>query len=75
MESYTVIKKGENIRHCLDIPPEFLDMELEITIKPVRKYCDFLKKIEDIFERNKEVNPFSSITDPVKWQKDIRNEW
>jgi hypothetical protein len=44
METYTVIKKGANISHCLPIPVEFTDMDLEITIKPVRKGNEYRKK-------------------------------
>jgi hypothetical protein len=75
METYTVIKKGETIQHCLKIPPEFLNKELEITIKPVRKYGDYLKKFELLFERNRNINPFDSISDPAQWQRGIRSDW
>jgi hypothetical protein len=37
MEIYTIIRKGESIQHCLNIPNEFVDQELEITIKPIKK--------------------------------------
>ena len=37
METYTVIRRGESIYHCISIPPEFVDQELEITIKPTKK--------------------------------------
>jgi hypothetical protein len=75
METYTVIKKGANIRHCLPIPQKFADMDLEITIKPVRKGSECRKKIEMLFEKNKHITPFKAISDPVKWQKEIRSDW
>jgi len=75
METYTIIKHGKSIQHCLDIPSEFLDKELEITIKPTRKGGGFRNKIELILEKNKGINPFESITDPVAWQKERRREW
>jgi hypothetical protein len=75
METYTIIKKGESIRHCLNIPAEFVDQELEITIKPIKKEREFKKKLALLFEKNKDVNPFQSVIDPVKWEKEQRSEW
>jgi hypothetical protein len=75
METYTIIKKGSNINHCLPIPLEFTDMDLEITIKPVRKGSEFRKKIEMLLKKNENITPFNEIADPVKWQKEIRSDW
>jgi hypothetical protein len=75
METYTIIKKGESIRHCLNIPAEFVDQELEITIKPIKREGEFKKKLALLFEKNKNVNPFESVIDPVKWEKEQRSEW
>jgi hypothetical protein len=75
METYTIIKKGESIRHCLNIPAEFVDQELEITIKPIKKERRFKKKLALLFEKNKDVKPFQSVIDPVKWEKEQRSEW
>jgi hypothetical protein len=75
METYTIIKKGSNINHCLPIPLEFNDIDLEITIKPVRKGSGCRKKIEMLLKKNESINPFSEISDPVKWQKEIRSDW
>ena len=33
MQEYTVIKKGQSIQPCINIPDEFKDMELEIKIR------------------------------------------
>lgn len=75
METYKIIKKGSNINHCLPIPQEFTDMDLEITIKPVRKGSDHKKRLELLLKDNKHIKPFKSISDPVKWQKEIRGDW
>lgn len=75
METYTIIKKGENIQHCLKIPAEFVDKELEIIIKPIRKGGNFKKKLELLFNKNRNVHPFASIPDPMEWQKEQRNGW
>ena len=75
METYTIIKKGKNIQHCLNIPAEFFDEDLEITIKPIRKQGDLRKQIETLFQKRPMVNPFKFVNDPVKWQKEQRNEW
>ena len=37
MQEYTVIKKGQSIQPCINIPDEFKDMELEIKIRPLLK--------------------------------------
>ena len=75
METYTIFKKGETIRHCLNIPTEFVDQELEITIRPARKVGDLKKRLMLLFEKNKDINPFESIADPVAWQKEQRSDW
>lgn len=75
METYTIIKKGSNINHCIPIPPEFTEMDLEITIKPVRKGSECRKKIEALLKKNESINPFSKISDPVTWQKANGNDW
>jgi hypothetical protein len=75
METYTVIKKGASIQHCLNIPPEFINEDLEITVKPVRYGWMIREKIESIFEKHENTKPFESISDPVKWQKGIRSDW
>lgn len=75
METYTIIRKGESIRHCLNIPDEFVDQELEITIKPTKKEGNFKDRLKLLFEKNKDVDPFKSIPDPVVWQKEQRSEW
>ena len=75
MEKYTVIKKGSSIQHCLNIPPEFINKDLEITIKPIRSGGKIREKIESILEKHKNIKPFESISDPVKWQKETRSDW
>jgi hypothetical protein len=75
MEAYTIIKKGKSIQHCLNIPAEFFDKDLEITIKPIRKQGDLRRQIENLFQKMPVVNPFKSVSDPVKWQKEQRSGW
>jgi len=75
MDTYTIIKKGSNIKHCIPIPLEFNDMDLEITIKPVRKGSDCKKRIEKLLNKNKSINPFSKISDPMKWLREARSDW
>ena len=75
METYTVIKKGKSVKRCLNIPSEFINKELEITIKPVRSGGKIRKKIETIMGKYQDIKPFESISDPVKWQRKTRSEW
>jgi hypothetical protein len=75
METYTVIKKGSSVQHCLNIPPEFINKDLEITIKPIRSGGKIREKIENILKKHENTKPFISISDPVKWQKETRSDW
>jgi hypothetical protein len=75
METYTVIKKGSSVQHCLNIPPEFINKDLEITIKPIRSGGKIREKIESILKKHENTKPFISISDPVKWQKETRSDW
>ena len=75
METYTIIKKGKSVQHCLNIPPELINKDLEITIKPIRSGGKIREKIESILEKHKNTKPFNSICDPIKWQKGTRSEW
>lgn len=75
MQTYTVIKKGAGIQHCLNIPREFEDNELEITVRPIRTVGQLRKKIEQLLEKNKHIIPFKSISDPSEWQREIRSGW
>ena len=58
MEEYTVIKKGQSIQPCINIPDEFKDIELEIKIRPLRSKGNIRSKLEQLFNMNKGVNPF-----------------
>ena len=75
MNTYTIIKKSESVQHCLEIPPEFTNMDLEITIRPIRKQGQFGQRIESVYKRNESMNPFKSISDPSQWQRDVRSDW
>jgi hypothetical protein len=75
LESYTVVKKGVSVHHCLNIPQEFLDKELEITVRPILPGKNLRSRIERILKENDDIKPFSAIADPSKWQKEIRSDW
>ena len=75
MQEYTVIKKGHNIKSCINIPDEFKDIELEIKIRPLRSKHNVRSKLENLFNINKNINPFKMIQNVENWQKELRNEW
>ena len=75
MEEYTVIKKGSTIQHCIQIPDEFLDKDLEIKIRPVIHKGHITEKLKQIYARFEGVNPFASMEDPADWEREIRSEW
>jgi len=75
MEEYIVVKKGSTIQHCIQIPDEFLDKDLEIKIRPVAHKEHIVEKLQQIYARYEGVNPFASISDPAEWQRETRSEW
>jgi len=75
METYTVIKKGSSIRHCINIPEEFLEKNLEITIKPYKPKMNISKQLERIFIKYQDLKPFESIEEPYEWQREVRRDW
>jgi hypothetical protein len=53
MKVYKIIEYGRDIYRFISIPKKFIDYELEITIKPIRKkqgsiFSDFLKDKEKV---------------------------
>ncbi|MFP5212653.1 MAG: hypothetical protein ACLGPL_04670 [Acidobacteriota bacterium] len=74
-KSYTVVKKGSSIQHCIEIPEDFVDKDLEITIRPIRPKAKFTERLEHLLKQYEGVNPFEGIEDPVKWQREQRGEW
>jgi len=75
METYTVIKKGSSIRHCIKIPEEFLEENLEITIKPYKPKLNISKQLERLFEKHQDEKPFQSVKEPDEWQREVRRDW
>lgn len=75
MEEYTVIKKGSTIQHCIQIPDEFLDKDLEIKIRPVAHKERITEKLQQIYARFEGVTPFAFMEDPAEWEREIRSEW
>ena len=74
METYTIIKKGSSIQHCIKIPEAFVDKELEITIRPYQAKQGYRERIEGIYNKHKSVRPFNEIKDSVEWQRETRRE-
>jgi hypothetical protein len=75
MKTYTVIKKGSSIQHCIQIPDEFIEEDLEITIKPYRPKQNIGKKLEQLMKKYPNINPFESIKEPSVWQRKARRDW
>jgi hypothetical protein len=75
MQEFTVIKKGQSLQPCIDIPDEFKDLELEIKIRPLRSKGNVRSKLEHLFSMNENINPFAMIQDVRKWQQELRDEW
>ena len=74
MQEYTVIKKGQSIQPCINIPDEFKNIELEIKIRPLRSKGNVRRKLEHLFNTNEDINPFEMIQDVRKWQQELRDE-
>lgn len=75
MHEYTVIKKGQMIQPCIDIPDEFRDIDLEIKIRPLHPKRNVRSALESLFSINEGVKPFETIQDAAKWQDELRDEW
>ena len=75
MQEYVVIKKGSSIRHCINIPDDFIDMDLEIKVRPLDKSGRISKKLEMLYDKYSDLAPFKNLHDPKKWQQDVRDEW
>ena len=73
MQEYTFIKKGKNIQPCINIPDEFKEIELEITIRPLRAEGRIRNKLDQLFSENEDTNPFALIQDVRKWQQELRD--
>jgi len=75
MQEYIVIKKGSSIDHCIKIPADFLNKDLEIKIRPLKEMGNISKRLESLHKKYQGVKPFEGIADPVKWQQEMRDEW
>lgn len=75
MQEYVVIKKGASIHHCINLPEDFMEMDLEIKIRPLAKSGNISKKLEQLYNKYPGITPFKKIDDPQQWQRDTRNEW
>jgi hypothetical protein len=75
MQEYIVIKKGSSIRQCINVPDDFMDMDLEIKIRPLAKAGKISEKLEALYKKFSDVAPFTKLEDPNQWQREIRDEW
>ena len=75
METIRVVKNGKSIRNCIEIPDAYLDKELEITIRPIPVKKDFGRSISALFSKYPDARPFEEISDPSRWEREIRSEW
>lgn len=75
MQEYVIIRKGSNIRHCINLPDELMDVELEIKIRPLAREGKFSEKLENLYKKYPDIIPFEEIVDPLQWQRKIRDEW
>jgi len=75
MQEYVVIKKGSSIHHCINLPDDFINKDLEIKIRPLVKTGQVVDKIRYLYTKYPDISPFSKISDPQQWQRKIRDEW
>jgi hypothetical protein len=75
MQEYVVIKKGASIRDCINVPDDFIDLDLEIKIRPLAKTSKISEKLEAVYKKFSDVAPFKNLEDPNQWQRKIRDEW
>jgi hypothetical protein len=75
METIRVVKNGKSIRNCIEIPDSYLEKELEITIRPIPEKKDYGRSITALFLKYPDARPFEEISDPGRWEREIRSEW
>ena len=68
--------------HDIVIPFDMLKslnhQEVDIIVFPKKSDSSLLSAkntLAAIFKQYKNIRPFKEITDPVSWQKNLRNEW
>ena len=64
--------KGREV--TISLPEELSGKEVEIIILPVQERENQLKRIEKLLKK-KPSGVFSSISDAVNWQRNLREEW
>lgn len=74
MREYVVIKKGSSIHHCINIPDDLMDLDLEIKIRPLIKVGKISEKLETLYSKYPDTKPFGKNNKPQQWQRDIRAE-
>ena len=67
MRSYSVIRMAEEGKK--------INKDLEIKIRPLKEMGKISKSLESLYEKHPGVKPFEGITDPVRWQREMRDEW
>ena len=67
MRSYSVIRMAEEGKK--------INKDLEIKIRPLKEMGKISKRLESLYEKHPGVKPFEGITDPVSWQRKMRDEW
>ncbi len=77
LSTYRAIIKGDKII-WIDKPPTQLDgVEVHITpledVNPISR-PESSKTVEEALTRLTQLNPFRDIEDPVKWQRDTRQD-
>lgn len=65
----------------IKLPAEYLnrysglDAKVFVTVETEPALVDQRSRLQELFAQANELNMFSTISDPVAWQKDIRDEW
>jgi len=65
----------------IKIPPQFSDFDnskiriIILTKEEDVEYKSKKQKLKSLFKQLEKKDIFRKINDPVKWQKDLRNEW
>jgi len=60
--------------YTIEIPPEYLDREIEIIVFPVEPEKQYEARTSEIVRKTSGILAGKAI-DPVSWQKRIRGEW
>ena len=74
MQTLTIKCDNAILPHLTKILKSINGVDIDTKIKKSKKR-DLKSELRALFEKHKDVKPFSKINDSVAWQRGVRDEW